>query len=138
MCLAEPLHSKEVDVTLDPKPSQTNDDLDSGSFAEFVSTRCRAYVLSGKQVDWPMPGALDYGCNTYSSGEELNEECIIVSAWKSMLVWLDRLHADPTYKEVQVTIEQAVGVDDWDNWGQEAAAEAEISEILEHDDGKSQ
>ncbi|KAJ6020631.1 hypothetical protein N7540_006135 [Penicillium herquei] len=87
-------------------PQQTTySDLDMGtmgdplSFTSFVASRCRAYVLSPDPVGTTQAGYRLYGCNCYSSGENLNSECIIPSAWKDMLQWLDILHKDPDHSE---------------------------------------
>lgn len=69
-----------------------------------MSSRCRAYVLSEQPVDDPVTGSQLHGCNCYSSGEALNVECIMPSAWKSMLEWLEKCHADPTYGEVVLVV----------------------------------
>lgn len=73
-----------------------------------MSSRCRAYVLSDRALDDPVPGAVDHGCNCYSSGEELNVECIMPKAWRSMLQWLEKAHEDPNFGEVQLVLQDDV------------------------------
>lgn len=116
MCLANPLHRKDVELSSDMTPSEVASAPDHSSFADFMSSRCRAYIQSEKPVDHPVPGTLEYGCNCYSSGEELHAECVIVSAWMSMLAWLDKLYADPTYKEVELVIEEDIDDGGWGQW----------------------
>lgn len=124
MCLAEPAHNRRVDLFLDPNFT-SDDDIDDDDglacppnpFADFIATRCRAYVLSDKPVGTPVPGTLIYGCNTYSSGEELNNECIMPAAWRCMLPWLRRLHDDPTYEEVPIVIPEDVDDGGWEAGG---------------------
>jgi hypothetical protein len=116
MCLANPLHRKDVDVLPDMMSSEDASALDDSSFADFMSSRCRAYLQSDRPVDYGVPGTLECGCNCYSSGEELHAECVIVSAWRSMLAWLDKLYADPTYKEVEVIVEEEFDDGGWEQW----------------------
>lgn len=113
ICFSRPQHQKH-NLTLD---SADDTVPEVGSFAHFISTRSRAYVLSDKPLEWPVPGTLEYGCNTYSGNEPLNHEDVIVSAWQSMLQWLDKIYADPSYEEVQFVIEETVEDDEgWEKW----------------------
>lgn len=50
--------------------------------------------------------ALSTGCNAYSSGKATNHEDVTVSLRKSMLLWISKLHQDPSYEEVELTIEE--------------------------------
>ncbi|CAL5870293.1 uncharacterized protein PFLUO_LOCUS4528 [Penicillium psychrofluorescens] len=102
MSLAEPLHSS-YDL-------EEDDLTDPASFAAFMSSRCRGYMLSDKPVGDRVAGYRDHGCNCYSSGEALNAECIMPMAWRHMLDWLDLTQADRNYAE-QVMI-LASDVDD--------------------------
>lgn len=79
-------------------------------FAEFVSTRCRAYLISDKEVDQPVAGRYEYGCNCYSSGESKIVECIIPRAYESMLKWLDSMHDKPELKEAEVFVSEEFGI----------------------------
>lgn len=69
-----------------------------------MSSRCRAYILSEQPLEHPVPGSRIHGCNCYSSGEVLNVECIMPSAWKSMLEWLEQCYEDPTYGEIELVV----------------------------------
>jgi hypothetical protein len=69
------------------------------SFATFVSSRCIAYVLSLDELGMLQAGYGSHGCNCYSAGESLNNECILPSAWPHMLAWLDKVYKDPEYVE---------------------------------------
>lgn len=71
-----------------------------------MATRCRAYLLSDKPLEWPVPGTDEYGCNTHSSSEAVNHEDTIVSSWGMMLQWLDKVHDDPSHEEVEFIIEE--------------------------------
>ena len=77
-------------------------ELQPREFASFISTRCRAYLLSEKPLDQPVPGGIQFGCSCYSSGEPLNAESIMPSAWMAMLKWLSMLHMNRDYEEVEV------------------------------------
>ncbi|KAK2867998.1 hypothetical protein FQN49_003260 [Arthroderma sp. PD_2] len=79
-------------------------------FAEFISTRCRAYLISEAELDQPVAGRYEYGCNCYSSGEPKNVECIIPQAYKSMLKWLKDMSENPELKEVEVFISEEAGI----------------------------
>ncbi|KAJ5266764.1 hypothetical protein N7478_009572 [Penicillium angulare] len=87
-------------------PQQTTYcDIDMGmltdpqSFTSFLASRCRAYILSAEPVGTPQPGYRTYGCNCYSSGENLNTECIIPAAWENILAWLNEIDKNPEYSE---------------------------------------
>ncbi|KAJ5094486.1 hypothetical protein N7456_010347 [Penicillium angulare] len=87
-------------------PQQTTySDIDMGmltdpqSFTSFLASRCRAYILSADPVGTPQSGYRNHGCNCYSSGENLNTECIIPAAWEDMLSWLDLIYKNPEYSE---------------------------------------
>ncbi|KAH8692987.1 Arb2 domain-containing protein [Talaromyces proteolyticus] len=114
MCFAEPHYRKHEWGTEHAADSHAVPAKES--FARFISTRCRAYVLSAQPVEWPVPGTLEYGCNTYSSGEPMHSEATIVSCWRNMLQWLDKLHASPSYEEVELIIQEQVEDDGWEEW----------------------
>ncbi|GAB1209905.1 hypothetical protein APSETT445_008693 [Aspergillus pseudonomiae] len=78
----------------------------SGSFLAFISSRCRAYVISDELQGCLVPGARRHGCNCYSSGERQHVECIMPRAWKHMLEWLNQAHADPTMYEAQLKLKE--------------------------------
>ncbi|EED20206.1 conserved hypothetical protein [Talaromyces stipitatus ATCC 10500] len=116
ICFSRPQHHKHHLIL--PDESDSDDTATkSGTLAHFISTRSRAYVLSDKPLECPVPGTLQYGCNTYSGNESLDHEDIIVSSWKNMLQWLDKVHADPSYEEVEFIIEEPVEVNEgWEKW----------------------
>ncbi|RMJ27394.1 hypothetical protein PHISP_01710 [Aspergillus sp. HF37] len=97
LCFASPLHFTHVDL-VDSDPD------DPASFAAFVASRCRAYVLAPDPLGVPAQCSGEHGCNCYSSGEALNNECIMPRAWRGMLEWLDSVHADPGFCEPRVVI----------------------------------
>ncbi|GAM41283.1 hypothetical protein TCE0_042f14298 [Talaromyces pinophilus] len=119
ICFSRPQHQKH-NLTLDSTDDDDDDDdtvPEPGSFAHFISTRSRAYVLSDKPLEWPVPGTLQHGCNTYSGNEPVNHEDVIVSSWQSMLQWFDKVYADPSYEEVEFVIEERVEDDEgWEKW----------------------
>ncbi|KAJ5386152.1 hypothetical protein N7509_008693 [Penicillium cosmopolitanum] len=92
ICLGDPLQSTNADIDMstlaDPK-----------SFTAFLSARCRAYVMSDEELGTRHSGYRSHGCNCYSSGESCYTECILPSAWRDMLHWLDMLYEDPSYEE---------------------------------------
>ncbi|OJD15018.1 hypothetical protein AJ78_04703 [Emergomyces pasteurianus Ep9510] len=95
ICLTNPLHD-------------TNH-LHPPDFAAFMSTRSRAYLLSDKPLDTPIAGRYEFGCNCYSSGEELNVECIMPRAWRGILTWLDAMYEDNGLEEVAVVVGEGGG-----------------------------
>ncbi|KAJ0416835.1 Arb2 domain-containing protein [Aspergillus carlsbadensis] len=101
ICLANPLHTKTAELA--PSYGQPNG---SDSFAAFMASRCRAYLLSNEPLGLPLFDAPEHGCNCYSSGEGLNVECIMPRAWQHMLKWLDRAYAEPGYCEEQLEVVQ--------------------------------
>jgi hypothetical protein len=101
ICLANPLHTKTVDLV--PSYGQPSG---PDSFAAFIASRCRAYLLSNEPLGLPLFDAPEHGCNCYSSGEGLNVECIMPKAWRHMLKWLDRAYAEPGYCEEQLEVVQ--------------------------------
>lgn len=91
MCFADPLHSVyDLDEAELANPA---------SFSAFLSSRCRAYILSEKELGAQEAGYRDRGCNCYSSGESLNAECIMPKAWSHMLAWLDQCYYETHYAE---------------------------------------
>ncbi|KAE8418673.1 Arb2 domain-containing protein [Aspergillus pseudocaelatus] len=96
--LTNPLHSIDVELAV-------KDEI-SGSFLAFVSSRCRAYVISDEPRGYLVPGARRHGCNCYSSGEMQHVECIMPRAWKHMLEWLNLAHADSTMYETQLRLRE--------------------------------
>ncbi|EDN08878.1 predicted protein [Histoplasma mississippiense (nom. inval.)] len=90
LCLSNPLHD-------------TNH-LHPPDFANFMSTRSRAYLLSEKPLNTPVAGRYQFGCNCYSSGEALNVESIMPRAWGGMLKWLDAMFEDSGLEEVEVIV----------------------------------
>ncbi|KAK2767383.1 hypothetical protein FQN54_003539 [Arachnomyces sp. PD_36] len=86
-------------------PVHTTEDFHTPEFSAFIATRCRAYQLSESPLNQPIRGSSEFGCGCFSSGEQLNAECIMPKAWKAILEWLTKLHADKDYKEVQVMFE---------------------------------
>ncbi|BCR91300.1 uncharacterized protein ACHE_70143S [Aspergillus chevalieri] len=106
MCLTSPLHFTHIHLA-ESDPSSPD------SFAAFVASRCRAYVLSEEPLGVPVEGIRQHGCNCYASGEALNIECIMPRAWKAMLEWLERVHADPDYYETKLVVKE-VSIDELD------------------------
>lgn len=97
ICLIAPLHGLEDLLPTSPSPSSPSTiqapaaEATTSSFTHFISTRCRAYVVSDKPAGTLVEGRAEYGCNVYASGEKLYVECIIVRAWRDMLGWLGKL-----------------------------------------------
>ncbi|KAL2868599.1 uncharacterized protein BJX67DRAFT_45896 [Aspergillus lucknowensis] len=101
ICLSNPLHTKTTDL-----PQADGQKDYPGSFPAFVASRCRAYLLSDQPLGLPLFDTPEHGCNCYSSGEELNVECIMPKAWPHMLKWLNRAYEDPDYCEEQLEMVQ--------------------------------
>ncbi|GIJ99333.1 hypothetical protein Aspvir_001463 [Aspergillus viridinutans] len=100
--LSNPLHHTHIDLA-EESPSVPS------SFISFVSSRCRAYVLSDKPVGFPVPGFQEHGCNCYSSGEALHTECIMPNAWEDMLEWLAKMYANPSDGEAHLEFKELDG-----------------------------
>ncbi|KAJ5156049.1 hypothetical protein N7492_008852 [Penicillium capsulatum] len=99
ICFGDPLHTAEFDVG-------TSDQSEPTSLAYFLTTRCRAYVLSAKPVGSHDNDSGQYGCNCYSSSEPANTDCIMIAAWRDMLarLWIyfeERDYAEPSLSGVQ-------------------------------------
>ncbi|KAK2766505.1 hypothetical protein FQN53_006722 [Emmonsiellopsis sp. PD_33] len=98
-------------------PLHDTNHLHPPSFANFISTRCRAYSLSSKPLDTPIPGRYDFGCNCYASGEGLNVECIMPRAWRSMVGWLDGMYVEGEGEEVVSVWEEGCGEEEREGEG---------------------
>ncbi|KAL2822125.1 Arb2 domain-containing protein [Aspergillus cavernicola] len=99
ICLTNPLHKRDIDLfKLD------DEEQSPGSFAAFMASRCRAYLLSHHPLGFPLNDEKVHGCNCYSSGEELNGECVMPKAWPSMLQWLNLAYDHPEYCEKQLVV----------------------------------
>ncbi|KAL4920952.1 Arb2 domain-containing protein [Aspergillus aurantiobrunneus] len=107
MCLATPLHTKSADL-LDADGKEPTPD----SFAAFVSSRCRAYLLSQEPLGFPLAEDQAHGCNCYASGEDLNAECIMPKTWPQMLNWLNHAYDNPDYCEEQLVVRE-IGAEDF-------------------------
>ncbi|KAF7506062.1 hypothetical protein GJ744_012309 [Endocarpon pusillum] len=96
ICLIAPLHGLEDLLPHSPDPTSTSPDSTTqttlaSSFADFISTRCRAYVVDKATIGTLVEGRAEFGCNVYASGEQHYVECIIIRAWRHMLDWFGRL-----------------------------------------------
>ncbi|KAE8390225.1 hypothetical protein ETB97_005554 [Aspergillus alliaceus] len=103
IALTNPLHSIDVELAVT--------DETSASFLAFVSSRCRAYVISDEPQGFLVPGARRHGCNCYSSGERQHIECIMPRAWEHILEWLNLAHANQTMYEAQLEMKEVTGSD---------------------------
>ena len=56
-----------------------------------------------------MAGREEFGCNCFSSGEELYQENVIVRSWRSMLDWFNLVHSIPNYEEPELSLAEAEG-----------------------------
>lgn len=110
ICLASPLHFANIDLNPydndNESEAETETDNNSNSnqpnpnsFTSFLLARGRAYVVSPEPRGVPVPGIDEHGCNCFASGEELNIECVMGAAWKEMVQWFEKVHADPEYCE---------------------------------------
>ncbi|KAI9037306.1 uncharacterized protein KD926_000668 [Aspergillus affinis] len=124
ICLTNPLHfthlelrtNADVDVDVDVDVDSTaatspTSPLPASSFATFIATRCRAYVLSEEPINMPVPGAAEHGCNCFASGEALNIECIFPSACDAMLAWLNMTYRDSEFCEAAFEVVEVDGED---------------------------
>lgn len=102
MCLIAPLHGLEDLLPPSPNPSSSSTGTSTStdptthitpasSFAHFMSTRCRGYVVHRAALGTLVEGRAEYGCNIYASGEHWYVECIMIRAWRDMLDWFGRL-----------------------------------------------
>ncbi|RAL10333.1 uncharacterized protein BO97DRAFT_471812 [Aspergillus homomorphus CBS 101889] len=106
ICLANPLHLAKFEFRSANKDMAVSD---PSSFAAFIASRCRGYVLSEHPLGMPVEPMLEHGCNCYASGEELNSECIMPRAWKHVLGWLNQAFADQNYAETKLEIRHIDG-----------------------------
>lgn len=60
--------------------------------------------MSPEEVGVPVPGRDMYGCNCYSSGENVYSERVMVAAWKSMFSWLSLVHSIQGFEEVEIQL----------------------------------
>ena len=60
--------------------------------------------MSPEEVGIPVPGRDIYGCNCYSSGENVYSERVMVEAWKSMFSWLSLVHSIEGFEEVEIQL----------------------------------
>ncbi|ETI28321.1 hypothetical protein G647_00770 [Cladophialophora carrionii CBS 160.54] len=74
------------------------------AFIEFLSKRCRAYFVSQSDIEKPVVGREQFGCNCYASGERHVEESALVRSWRHILDWFDMLHVNPGYEEVEYEV----------------------------------
>ena len=74
----------------------------SDAFIDFLAKRSRAYFTSPERLEIIMPGRDQFGCNCYSSGEELYQENVVVRSWRSMLDWFNLIHTLPDYEEAEL------------------------------------
>ncbi|KAL4872378.1 Arb2 domain-containing protein [Aspergillus spectabilis] len=107
ICLATPLHTIVTDI-----PSPETNTNSPPSFRSFLATRCRAYHLSYEPLGYPLPGVKEHGCNCYSSGEELNAECIMPRVWRDMLGWLGRAFEDKGFGEEELVVREVLAGED--------------------------
>lgn len=92
ICLIAPLHGLEDLLPETPDPSSdTDSNTAPPSFAMFMSTRCRGYVVNEAPLGTLVEGRAEYGCNVYASGEQMYVECIMIRAWRDMLDWFGKL-----------------------------------------------
>ncbi|KAL4906694.1 hypothetical protein BDW74DRAFT_177003 [Aspergillus multicolor] len=132
IALANPLHTKSLDLTeIQPTSTTSNEasttTTDPTPFASFISSRCRAYVLSPEPLGFPVSitetQELDRGCNCFSGGEALNAECILPSSWRHMLDWLGKAFEDPGLCEALLVVGGVEGV-------------GEVGNVFENEEGE--
>jgi hypothetical protein len=110
ICLGSPQHTTRDLLTPGDDPT---------AFADFISKRCRAYIVSDSERETLLTGSEEYGCNCYASGEQLYQENVIIASWRSMLDWFMRIEADPSYEEVEVVVRDVPGNGEGDIWERE-------------------
>ena len=74
-----------------------------GSHTTQLTTyqRARAYIVSPEDLDYPLTGRDDFGCNCYSAGEAYHLECVMPRAYKSMIRYFQMVADDPRYEAVE-------------------------------------
>ena len=70
-------------------------------FIDFISRKCRAYFKSGGPQGKIVEGRPKFGCNCYSSGEEVYEDQILIYAWGHILDHFNAVHTLEDYAEVE-------------------------------------
>jgi hypothetical protein len=86
----EALSSHDFDV---------GDATDSKSFAHFLQTRCRAWVLSDSPIGTRVDDHNIYGCNVYSCGEDRKTACMITRGLGHIWSWIKVMHQCPLARE---------------------------------------
>lgn len=81
-----------------------NDELHDAAFKEFWTKKAHLYLIHDDPAGTPLPGRRQAGCNCFSSGEGANVECIMPSAYKTMLAFFDLVKETPGYEEPELDI----------------------------------
>ena len=81
-------------------------------FKEFWGKRGRAYVLSPEELETPLNGRKQFGCNVYSAGEPHHVECIMPRAYKNILRYLQLVEDAPNYAATEQYIPPADDADE--------------------------
>lgn len=66
---------------------------------DFLSRKCRAYFVSPKPAGTVVEGRVEFGCNSFASGETLNSDSAIVRCWGSMLDHFNAVHTLQDFEE---------------------------------------
>ncbi|KAI5288769.1 hypothetical protein KEM54_004892 [Ascosphaera aggregata] len=115
ICMADPPSYMPYNCTLD--------------LLQYLGKRSRAYVMSNKPINTPVPGYAQFGVNCYSAGENEFAEHIVPRAYKSMVKWLNIMHANPALEEKPLVLNENVAVDGGHSDQNEAQGVARIEEI---------
>ena len=78
--------------------------LEYGLTNQMFCQRARAYLLSDANLDTPIWGRADFGCNCYASGELSFQEALIPRAYRAILKYFETVAANPDYEEVPQNI----------------------------------
>ncbi|MCJ1383649.1 hypothetical protein MMC17_006763 [Xylographa soralifera] len=73
-------------------------DIKDEGFGKFWGRRGRAYLISPENLDAPLTGRDEFGCNCFSSGEPSYVELIMPRAYKSMLDYFKVVADNPGYE----------------------------------------
>ncbi|MCJ1288423.1 hypothetical protein MMC26_007780 [Xylographa opegraphella] len=75
-----------------------NTDIKDENFRKFWSRRGRAYLISPENLDAPLTGRDEFGCNCFSSGEPSYVELMMPRAYRSMLDYFNVVTDNPGYE----------------------------------------
>ncbi|KAK4697903.1 hypothetical protein P7C71_g237, partial [Lecanoromycetidae sp. Uapishka_2] len=103
---------------------RVGEDVQDEKFMDFWGKRGRAYLIHNEDVDTPLHGRQEVGCNCFSSGEPTFTECIMPRAYKNMLAYFQLVNDVPGYFEVESFVPEGDDGSRFVNWKEGIRAES--------------